>query len=118
VKEATMKVKLTSLEPSDAQINAISDSQDRGETDIPLLWVAAHDAAPDDATKALEGYLKRVHKVLRELRVRGVHLAPENDDDLGSLGQMVREAWVDREELRATEAGAALIRQAEDRDDG
>jgi hypothetical protein len=85
----TKTVKLTSREPSAQSFNEAQRWTGDPRTENAL--VAAHDAAPDDATKALE-----------ELLV--VCAAVAGDD------ARVRAAL---ERFNATPEGAALIRQAE-----
>jgi hypothetical protein len=61
-----------------------------------MVYRAAHDAAPDDATKALE-------ELIAELRSQGERIPPAVRAKARAFAK--------------TEAGAALIRQAEERDD-
>jgi hypothetical protein len=105
-----MKVKLTSREPErdlcDIGNEAIETARERASEDIQAggsvviddamaAYMAMHDAAPDDATKALEDLVRAVDSSVI---------------DIGAANLAIQK-------LRATETGAALIRQAEERED-
>jgi hypothetical protein len=61
------------------------------------------DAAPDDATKALERTMRTLYRI-----------ANWAEESPTPHQRAARDAWYD---VASTEAGAALIRQAEERDD-
>jgi hypothetical protein len=101
----TRTVKLTTREPEHDQTNALLGSCDTVATNTH--WRAAHDAADDDATKALED-------LVRAARAYGDLTCPDMSVEEIKAGECLLNA-LDR--LRATKAGAALIRQKEGRDD-
>jgi hypothetical protein len=98
-----MKVKLLSDEISEAQYNAAMNTPacDTAWDDVRAEFAAAHDAAPEDATQALERLLVAI----------GNWIDTPDDESL-------EEARGHYQKLLATETGTALIRQAEERDDG
>jgi hypothetical protein len=94
----TRTVKLTSREPTDETLTALCQEAVLADDDGIIAWEEAHDATPDDATKALEA-------LLREVR--------EHMDQEPTAGS-VRAAYF---QFAKTETGAALIRQREERND-
>jgi hypothetical protein len=107
-----MKVKLTSREPNqELLLDPKSDArwpddcwwQGRLTSQGVKLgyWRPIHDAAPEDATKALEGLLAALGNWI------------DTPDD-----EYLEEAREHYQKLLATEIGTALIRQAEERGDG
>ena len=113
-----MKVKLTRRdEKSRNVIEPIVSLGMGGNGHIPTqsqIWAAqraystAHDAAPDDATRALVDLIGALDSVLGQTA-----LSYEAAKD--PAWQRLFDA---RDRLRTTPEGAALIRQAEERDDG
>lgn len=91
-----MKVKLTTRRPGDATLATLCQEGAMMHDDGINAWEAAHDAAPDDATRALEQHLRTVRMVVN------------GEASLNDLGGSY-------DGLQATPETAALIRQAEER---
>jgi hypothetical protein len=101
---------------------------------VVMVYRAAHDAAPEDAIKALEGVVCFLSDIQRSCvqddpygDVRCEHCGSDDKmiqvvadgyEDAHEPWCIVRKARELRAKLRATESGAALIRQAEGRHDG
>jgi hypothetical protein len=106
----TMKVKLTSREPTQEMQNHGSVSRYNNLGTCSDMYSNMHDAAPDDATKALEFTVQMLNRIAQWIDGSvGSHM------DEPSSARQARKAL---ERLRATEVGAVLIQQAEERDDG
>jgi len=102
-----MGVKVTQREPTEGSVDAGLRARKLGlwpRSEVEQVYRNAHDAAPDDGTRALVDLLWAVQQLRH---------GPNSD-------YAVHARYVDTYlgKFTRTDEGAALIRQAEERDDG
>jgi predicted negative regulator of RcsB-dependent stress response len=96
----TRTVKLTTQEPTDETLTALCQEAVLPDDDGIIAWEKAHDAAPDDATKALEEFARAMEDLRRD--------HPED------VEPALEALWA---RFTETRAGIVFIRQAEERND-